>query len=231
MKSSVLTSLAELIAPRECAVCGHRLAVDEDCICSSCLRSLPRTGFAAAPYDNVMARQFWVRIPIERCVAFIWHTPQALSSRPIYLLKYYDSPETGRSLGRIEAEELASEGFFDGIDFIIPVPLARRRERERGYNQSVEMAHGIASVTGLAVREDIVVRDTFHKSQTRLTPEERQSNVENAFRLINAAAVAGRHVLLVDDVVTTGATICACGRELAKAGDVKISVMSWGFTQ
>ena len=143
--------------------------------------------------------------------------------------KYGGHSETGELLGRLVADEFAADGFFDGITALVPVPLARQRERERGYNQSVEIARGISTATGIPVVGNVLERISFHGSQTQKSRWERNENVEKAFRLTDASAVRNRHVLLVDDVITTGATLVAAAREILKAGNVKVSVLSLGF--
>lgn len=231
MRTSILTMLAELISPRTCHVCGCRLAPAEDVLCTACLMTLPRTGFAATPLDNEMARLLWGRIDVERCAALTFYSPHAQHSSVVYELKYRNRPETGQWMGRLIAREMASEGFFEGIDAIVPVPLAPARERERGYNQSMQIAQGIASVTGLPVLNGVVQRTSFTRSQTSVSRDQRGHNVEHAFALTDAAAAHGRHLLFVDDIVTTGATISACAKVVQAAGDVKVSVVSWGLAK
>jgi len=148
----------------------------------------------------------------------------------IYNLKYGGRPEQGRQMGMAAARELNGAGFFEGISMIVPVPLAKEKLARRGYNQSEEIARGVAAVTGLPVVTGVVERIRDTESQTRKTDLQRVENVEGAFRLTRPDRVAGRHVLIVDDVVTTGSTVCACGRELMRAGGVSVSVMSLGFT-
>ena len=121
--------------------------------------------------------------------------------------------------------------FFDDIDVIIPLPISTKRSWQRGYNQSNLLARGISLVTGITVDNEVVRRKTFAKSQTHLSPTERRENVKDAFQLINEERIKGKHLLLIDDVVTTGATIIACAQELAKAEGVRISVLSVGFTK
>jgi len=127
------------------------------------------------------------------------------------------------------ATELKAEGFFEGIDFIVPVPLTRGRCRERGYNQSLLIAKGIAHVTSIAIDEHILTRLHYNGSQTQQTIERRRENVKGAFQLHHPERVRGHHVLLIDDVITTGATMLACAKELARAGEVTISVLSLGY--
>ena len=137
----------------------------------------------------------------------------------------------GETLGRLLAEELERCGFFENVDVIVPLPLARVRERQRGYNQSEKIARGIRSMTRLPIERKAVRRLSFSESQTHLEFRERMENVEGAFELVDAHRLTGKHVLIVDDVVTTGATVTACARQILRAGDVKISVASVAFTR
>ncbi|MBQ6652701.1 MAG: ComF family protein [Prevotella sp.] len=221
----------DLIAPRACVACGQRLAESEETLCASCNLHLPRTGFAADTYENEMARCFWGRIPIERAAALFFYQPQSEASHAIYDLKYHHHPDYACQLGRFATQEFARHGFFEDIDCIVPIPLTRSRQLHRGYNQAGEIARGVAEATGLPIYNKVVRRNTFNESQTRKNRWERMESVEEAFELLNPGRIHGRHVLIVDDVVTTGATVCACAKELAKAGEVRVSVMSLGFTR
>ena len=129
------------------------------------------------------------------------------------------------------AAEFAAHGFFDGVDAIVPVPLARKRMRERGYNQAFEIARGISAVTRMPIIDKAVIRESFKRSQTKMNRWQRNENVEGVFSLVDGSALTGKHILIIDDVVTTGATVVSCARELMKAGDVRFSVMSLGFTK
>ena len=212
--------LLDLISPRMCVVCDHRLTVSEEIICSKCNFHLPRTGFHKNPYENVMAKLFWGQIPIERATGFFYYEPHAETANIIYELKYKYQPE-----------EILGSGFFDGIDGIVPVPLAKGRQHQRGYNQSMEIAKGVSEITGLPILSKVVKRIYFKSSQTNLGRWDRQENVEKVFELIDGSMIHGKHLLVIDDVVTTGATIIACSKELVKAGDVKVSVLSLGFAK
>ena len=228
---SFWSSLLDLISPRHCVVCGCRLSVSEEVICSKCNLHLPRTGFQQDPYENIMAKMFWGQIPIERATALIYYEPHAETANILYELKYKNHPEIGEVMGRLMARELQMSDFFEGIDGIIPVPLAKKRERQRGYNQSHELAKGISEITGLPIYNKVVKRTAFEGSQTSLGRWERNENVEQVFELKDAATIQGKHLLIVDDVVTTGATIIACAKELCKAEGVRISVLSLGLAK
>lgn len=227
---SLLARVIDLLAPRECAICGRRLAVSEEVMCGACNFHLPRTGFSANAFDNSMTRLFWKIIPIERAAALFFYEAQSQSSNVIYKLKYGHRPDIAEDMGRIAAAEFARDGFFDGIDAIVPVPLAKNRRRERGYNQSVEIAKGMSAVAGIPVLAEVASRDTFVKSQTTMDRWQRQANVASVFHLRNGSLIAGKHVLIVDDIVTSGATIASLAAELMYAGNVKFSVASLGFT-
>lgn len=223
--------LADLVAPRFCVACDRRLQAGEETLCTHCHLHLPRTGFQHDAHGNEMAKLFWGQVRIDRAAALFYYEPHAKAANIIYALKYRDRPEVGVQLGRQAARELLPSGFFDGIDGIVPVPLTARRQRERGYNQSREIARGISQATGLPVYDRALSRLTFRDSQTAKRRWERHENVEHAFGLRNAAAARGRHLLIVDDVVTTGATVTACARELHKAGGVTLSVLALGFSK
>lgn len=220
-----------LVAPKACAVCGCKLGVGENVICSVCTSQLPRTNLHQHPADNIMARLFWGRLPVERAAALFYYEPQSEISRIIYSMKYRRHPENAEHMGRMVAKEFGASGFFNDIDAVLPVPLARKRQRSRGYNQSFEIAKGIKGVTGIAVINDAIVRRTFTESQTHKSRWQRMENVEDAFELRKPELLHGKHILMVDDVVTTGSTITACGREAMRAKNVRISILTLGFTR
>lgn len=216
--------------PRGCKLCGCRLAENEETICARCTSQLPLTDDHLAPYDNDTARILWGRLDIERATAFMHYQPNSLPAQLIYILKYGNCPDIGVWLGEQMADFFAPYGLFDGIDAIVPIPIHKRRERERGYNQSQEIARGIADITNIKVCKNVVERIRYTTSQTQLSHTERASNVEDAFDLVRPDAIEGKHILLVDDIITTGATLAACGNTLGKACGVKISVMTVGRT-
>ena len=223
--------LINLVAPKQCVMCGCRLAVGEDVVCTSCNLDLPRTNYHEKPYDNEMAKLFWGRMPVEKAAALFFYRARSASSRIVYSMKYLGHPEVGDLMGRMAAVEFAKSGFFDDVDLIVPVPLAKKRQRARGYNQSMEIARGVSEITRLPIVVDAVVRKSFNGSQTEMNRWQRNENVEDVFTLKDGSRIEGRHVLIVDDVVTTGATVISCANELRRCCDVKFSVMSLGFTK
>lgn len=223
--------LFNLISPRQCVMCGCRLSIGEKLICTACNLKLPRTGYSAKPYDNYMAHIFWGRLPIERAVALFFFRAHSDSSNIIYSIKYFGHPEAGAFMGRMAANEFRLNGFFEGIDAIVPVPLARKRQRERGYNQSMEIARGVSEITHLPIISNAVIRKSFAASQTRMNRWQRYENVKDVFVLKDGSSLTGKHILIIDDVVTTGATVISCATELQKGGASKFSVLSLGFAK
>jgi len=220
----------DLISPRLCVVCGNRLAVTEETLCSKCYLHLPRTDFANDLYENVMAKLFWGLIKLEKATALFYYEPHAETAQILYELKYKNHPEIGVVMGRMMAKELMKSGLFEDIDALVPVPLAKKREHERGYNQSLELAKGVSEVTGLPIANLVIRRTKFVGSQTKRGRWERNENVEHVFELVDDN-ISDQHLLLIDDVVTTGATVIACAKEMQKASNVKISVLALGFAK
>ena len=212
-------------------VCGCRLAPTERSLCSVCMLHLPRTVYQFMPDDNPMAQLFWGLAPIERAAALFDYEPHSEVAQLIYKLKYADRPDIGEDMGRLMGNEMQMAGFFDGIDLLIPVPLSRKRMRQRGYNQSERLAEGIRQITGIKVGSHVLKRRHFRKSQTSLNRQERQQNVADMFLLTRPESVRGRHLLLIDDICTTGATLMACVEALNNAENVKISVLTLGMTK
>lgn len=230
MRISVLHRLLDTVSPRRCTMCGGRLGVTEEWLCTVCNRHLPRTGYSREPYGNAMARLLWGRIPVEKCAAWFFYKSHSESSHAIYMLKYGNRPDIGERLGAVAAADFAHDGFFDGIDLLIPLPLDKTRLKERGYNQSERIAKGVSSATGIPLGTEAVCRTSFKDSQTHKNLTDRQKNVEDAFSLNAPELVRNHHVLLIDDIITTGATVCACAKELMKAGGVSVSIMALGYS-
>ncbi len=225
-----IRSLAELLFPRYCESCSQRLCMGEQMFCTSCNGSLPRRDDMLSPCDNEVARLFWGLMPLERGASWIDYVPHSGHASAIYNMKYNGRSDIAETLGRMVAMEFMPYGFFEDIDMIIPMPLHKKRERQRGYNQSREFALGLSSVAHVPLADGVVCRSRNTLSQTTMSGESRVGNVKGAFCLLRPELIAGKHVLLVDDIITTGATVASCGMELAKAENLKISCLSIGKT-
>ena len=218
-----LRDIGDFFFPRCCLVCGRVLLHDEDFLCCHCLLNLPRTGYGNVP-DNPMEQLFYGKLPVERCNAYFFFTEGGDYRRLIHRIKYNGEKECGAYLGNLFARENAATGFFDSIDYLIPVPLHRRKLRRRGYNQSEWIARGIADATGIPLCTDLLECVTDRPSQTRKGIYDRWLSTREAFKANPGIVPADSHVLLVDDVVTTGATLLACGKALGDLGISRISI-------
>ena len=226
-----ITRILDFISPRLCVVCGHRLAPTERSLCSVCLFHLPRTDFHQKPLDNPMAQLFWGLAPIEKAAALFYYHPHSETAQLVYRLKYNNRPDIGEDMGRMMANELQATDFFSDIDVLLPVPLASKRRRQRGYNQSEQLAIGISDITHLPIVSKVLRRKHFQQSQTTLNRWQRQENVTDTFQLKEEHLLQGKHVLLIDDICTTGATLIACANVLKDIEDIRISVLTLGFTK
>jgi ComF family protein len=179
--------------------------------------------------ENPVAQLFWGRCFIERAAAFSFFNKGSRIRNLIHNLKYKGIKELGYELGRIYGLSLKSSGFTVDIDLIIPVPLHPSKKRIRGFNQSDTISSGIADATGLPVDTNCLARTTVSATQTRRSRIERWTNVEGIFCVTDPGIIRYKHILLVDDVITTGSTIESCANELLKVDGVKVSVVALAF--
>jgi ComF family protein len=181
--------------------------------------------------DNMLEQVFWGRCRVERATAFSVYNRGSRIRKLIHSLKYGGRKEIGRMLGELYGSTLAESGFMNGIDYIVPVPLSAERERKRGFNQSECFAQGLSVSTRVPVRTDIIKRTGESESQTRRGRYERWENVEGIFTVRKHSLIAGKHLLVADDVITTGSTMEACVNALQAYGDVKVSVVAMAAAQ
>lgn len=220
-----IDDLKELLFPRYCKVCGRRLMQREQHLCLGCLIELPRTHYERNP-DNLLMQHFMEWPEVIRATAYFYYQKEGKYSSLIHHLKYYDHPETGTFLGLLAAKELKPSGFFEGIDLIVPVPLSKKKERKRGYNQCDYIAKGISEATGIATNHQCIERIVNTDTQTHKGRSARWKNTTGIFRTTNATILRGKHILLVDDVATTGATLHACISSLLTVPGVHVSVFT-----
>ncbi|MDR3268913.1 MAG: ComF family protein [Tannerella sp.] len=222
---TIWNDLLQLFYPRQCLLCENLLIEGEKQICLYCLCDLPHTNYHKRP-DNPMAGLYAGIPQIGETTAFLFFEKEGYTQTLIHALKYYGNKQLAEQLGRSASLKMKPDGFFHDIDCLIPVPLHPKKERRRGYNQSEWIARGIASVYQWPVNREILCRNIHTATQTRKSRYERHLNVEKIFTVKDSRALAGKHVLLIDDVVTTGATTIACIETLAKVPDIRISVFA-----
>lgn len=216
-------SLVNLLFPRVCAACGNILLEGEDCVCTTCRFLLPKTGYENNP-DNPLAQMFYGQIPFNAVTAEFFFSKTGKVQHLIHGLKYHHCRENGIFLGQEIGKSLLKSPDYQGIDFIIPIPLHPKKEKLRGYNQSHVISEGIHEIMNVPIAEKSLVRSVFTDTQTKKSREERYQNVKDIFELKKTEQLQGKHVLLVDDVLTTGATLMSAGKALLHAEGIKISV-------
>jgi len=219
----ILHDFIALFYPRVCVACHTSLIKGEDVLCTSCLTQLPKTAyhrFSENPVHNRLAG----RLPLQFASAFLKFRKGGLVQSLLHELKYNNRPEIGVRMGHLYGMELADSGMGESFDVIVPVPLHASRMRKRGYNQSAKFAEGLSEALNIRWEESISLRVAATNTQTRKGRADRWSNVRDAFSVAAVDKVSGLRVLLVDDVITTGATIEACGQHLIESGCASLSV-------
>ncbi|MFA6925091.1 MAG: ComF family protein [Bacteroidales bacterium] len=218
-----------IIFPELCCACGRVIRKGEECICSYCSYHLPKTGFHLDD-DNQLSRLFWGRTTLNSVAAFYYFNKSTKVQELIHQLKYKGKKEIGLKIGELYGNELKTSGLFKDIDVIIPVPLHFSKEKKRGYNQSNIFAEGIAKSLNKEVDISVLSRKYASETQTRKSRYNRWQNVSEIFSLNDEyLKFKGFHVLLVDDVITTGSTIEACANTLFKIPEIKLSVAAMAF--
>lgn len=223
--------LLNLLFPNLCRVCGKPLVKGEEQICLHCLLDLPQTRFHLLEGVNPVEQLFYGLVPIAHALSFYYYQKEGPVQKLIHSLKYYDNKELGFRLGHLAAQELQRVRHpICQVDYLIPVPLHPKKKRMRGYNQTEWIAKGIQSVWGCPVLPDALQRVMFTESQTRKSWSERRESITKAlFRSTGSVPLEGKHVLLIDDVITTGTTIRACAEALSEATELRISLFSLAF--
>lgn len=219
-----------LFFPELCCACGDHLVSQEYQLCTNCLFDLPYTDFFRQA-ENPVARQFWGRIPVQSAFAYLYFHKQGKVQNLIHHLKYKNRPLLGNLLGEMCGRELSKSNYASVIDLIIPVPLHPSRLKSRGYNQSHCIAEGLAATLQIPLGEKYLHRSKSTSTQTHKGRFERFENMVEVFCLENAGDLVGKHILLVDDVITTGATLEACALCLLEVSGLKISIMAIAYAE
>ena len=217
-----LYSILNLFYPRVCAACGETLLKDEETVCLKCRYTLPFTGYENHA-DNPLAQVFYGRVRFHAVTACFFFAKSGKVQHLIHELKYKNNPEAGIFLGQELGKTIKDAPLFQGIDYLIPVPLHPRREKQRGYNQSLLIAQGINEVTGIPIGDKYLIRAIYTTTQTKKSAEERHKNVKDIFEVRFPEELEGKHVLLIDDVLTTGATLESCAHQLENIPRITIS--------
>ncbi|QNA44935.1 ComF family protein [Lacibacter sediminis] len=217
-----------LLYPHNCAGCGSDLLENDQSICIRCYTNLPETNYAALP-GNPIEKIFYGRLNVEYATAGYYFSKSSVLQRLIHQLKYNGNIEVGHQLGQWLGLQLQRSNRFNAVDALIPLPLYPSKEKKRGYNQATVLCEGIAEIMNIPILNNIVLRKRYTDTQTKKGRTERLLNVDGSFEVSDAVALQQRHVLLVDDVITTGATLEACGIAIKETENVRLSIatLAW----
>lgn len=225
MKLSLLKDLADFIYPRTCAACGQRLLQQEKVLCLLCETDLPQTKFWLEA-DNPVARKFWGKVPIENAASFFYFRKGQRVQKLIHALKYDNRQDVGIEIGNMFGRHLANSPLYADVQLLLPIPLHPEKKLLRGYNQSDLIAQGMAEAMGNEWRNDLLLRQVFTETQTKKSRVERWLNTKSVFAVENPDYMLNKHILLVDDVITTGSTIEGCAVQLLAIDGLRLSVAS-----
>lgn len=228
MLKSLLSDLLHLIYPHNCEGCGSDTLNQDSFLCAKCLYQLPHTGFIENA-DNPLERKLYGRLKVQHAGAGFYFSKDGLLQHLIAQLKYKNNKAMGLYLGKLLGYQLMDCKRFDTVELLIPLPLNRKKENKRGYNQSELICQGIASVWERPIVTDAISRVINTATQTKKNRSDRWENVDGVFAVTNAEKLIGKHIALIDDIITTGASIDACGNELLKVSGIKLSVISVGY--
>ena len=224
-----LEDFLHLFFPHNCLGCGTDVLNNEDALCAYCLTQLPETGFLATP-GNAVEKIFYGRLPVQHAGSAFYFNKDSLLQHLIIQLKYRANKTAGMYLGKILGNIICNAKRFDDIDIIVPLPLNEKKLFKRGYNQTLLLAKGIAEVWQKPVVENAVERIQFTETQTHKNRITRWQTMEGVFKLVNESALKNKHVLLIDDIVTTGATLESCGNAILQAENIQLSICTLAYT-
>lgn len=227
VSNSLINEMSHHFLTERCAVCKAKLVENEQGVCLQCLYELPRTN-NFLKLDNDAEVLLAGRFPFVRAAAFAIFTKQGCLQSLIHELKYNNKPFIGQLIGSLYGTDLLKSNFIEPIDVIVPVPLHPIKQALRGYNQAEAFAHGLSSTTSIPISVGELIRVIHNPTQTKLSKMQRWENVEGIFEVKDVSAFENKHVLLVDDIITTGSTIEACAKTLLACSNIKISVATIG---
>lgn len=222
-------SVTNLFFPRLCPGCGNDLFGKAELLCLSCIDNLPITNFHLHS-NNPVEKVFWGRLPLVCASSYLYFTKGSILQQLMHAFKYKGKKEIGLYFGRCMGTTFIQSNRFNQIDALIPLPLHPKKERVRGYNQATILCEGIAEIFKVPVLKDIIARRTATQTQTHKNRIHRWQNIEGKFLLSNPEIISGKHVLLIDDVVTTGATLESCGRQLIDIPGLRLSIATLAYT-
>lgn len=224
---AVINDFSNLFFPNSCIVCGKKLLATEKGVCIGCIYKLPRTNNFKEE-DNAAEMLMAGRFPFERIASFCIYSKNGVMAPLIHQLKYKGRKEIGTLLGNLYGKDLMESEFLKTVDYLVPVPLHPKKLKARGYNQAEMIAKGLSEATSIPVFTENLIRLIHNPTQTKRSKTQRWENVKNIFDVKSPHLFEDKHILLVDDVITTGSTIEACSLALQKCNGIRVSVVTLG---
>ncbi|HPM28861.1 MAG TPA: phosphoribosyltransferase family protein [Chryseolinea sp.] len=221
--TEIFTDFASLFFPNHCLACNGALVKGEEIVCTSCISEMPQTDYHLYR-ENALKARLAIRIPIVHAVAFFKFAKSSRVQHLLHALKYKNHPEIGVMLGKVYGTRLRDTELSSKFDLILPVPLHESRKRKRGYNQSSKFAEGLSEKLDIPYSDSLLTRARNTQTQTRKTRFNRWQNVSDVFLIKDVNGIKGKRILLVDDIITTGSTIEACGQTLINNGCFSLSI-------
>lgn len=222
---NILSEFVELFYPRTCITCGESLIKGEEQICLKCLLNIPRTNFHLQP-ENILEKRCWGRFRFNRMSSFFKFEKGSDYQHLLHELKYHDNPQIGQLMGKQAGYDLLESEDYRSSDLIVPVPLHPRKYLKRGYNQSEEIAKGIAKSMSISLDTTHLSRKSENQTQTKKGVYERFTNTLGIFQMNNPEDWEHKTILLIDDVITTGSTIEACIKTMENIEGLKINIFT-----
>lgn len=224
----IVSPILHFFYPHNCIGCGSDIIANDNFLCLECINNLPYTEFSLHA-NNPVEKMFWGRIAISAATSEFYFSKGSIIQNLIHELKYKGNRKAGIHLGNLMGNSLLKSNRFLNIDVLVPLPLFAKKEFKRGYNQAMVLCEGIAEVMNLPIITKNVIRIVHTETQTKKGRIERWENVEKSFTVKDLSVLKGKHILLVDDVITTGATMEACGAEILKVDDARLSIATLAF--
>ena len=218
-----------LFYPNLCLVCANELVQKKQIICLSCRSDIPVTNFSDLK-ENMVEFSFYGRVPVEAATSLLYFSKKGMVQKLIHQLKYKNQEQIGSLLGDWLGDDMMNSGRFKNIDCIVPVPLHTKKFKKRGYNQVTKFGESLALKLNVPMCDDVLIKVSKTKTQTFKKRMDRWGNIEEKFMLSGKNNFQYRHILLIDDVITTGATLESCCIQLLKIDNIKISIATMAYT-
>ena len=226
---SVYQDILSILFPKYCIGCQQICSSKENFLCPSCRHELRETSFHLQP-NNPMKEKFWGRIPIEQAMALLYYQKGGVTQKLIHALKYQGQEQIGKWLGEWYAQRLLASNSLQTVEVVIPVPLHPKKMKKRGYNQVTLFGKAIAQALQVPFLEDVLLKQTYTSSQTKKHWLERQESHSEQLFLAKIAPIQNKHILLVDDIVTTGATLTRCASLIIENASASVSLTCMAYS-